>query len=228
MIYEFHSKLYDIGISNDGIKVVRRSTNPQLAVDTYFRYIEIDYVSCLLGLLSFTFADKSKAQLDIFLEKEDSRTFKREAVVAFIKSKMKEAKDRGEVFKPTEYRIRCNTCGNVYCYTSEDVYNNELQKKIAQNADRMARMETVFSSQLLGSVDAQKAEREKSKIVDFSRCPKCNSTDVKEIPEGEPIPTAETPAASAMDELKKLKELLDMGIVTQEEFDAKKKQLLGL
>lgn len=35
-------------------------------------------------------------------------------------------------------------------------------------------------------------------------------------------------AVSAMDELKKLKELLDMGIVTQEEFDAKKKQLLGL
>lgn len=33
---------------------------------------------------------------------------------------------------------------------------------------------------------------------------------------------------SAADELKKFKELLDMGIITQEEFDAKKKQLLGL
>ena len=30
------------------------------------------------------------------------------------------------------------------------------------------------------------------------------------------------------DELKKYKELLDMGVITQEEFDAKKKQLLGL
>lgn len=36
------------------------------------------------------------------------------------------------------------------------------------------------------------------------------------------------PAFSAADELKKFKELLDMGIITQEEFDAKKKQLLGL
>ena len=35
-------------------------------------------------------------------------------------------------------------------------------------------------------------------------------------------------AASSADELKKFKELLDMGIITQEEFDAKKKQLLGL
>lgn len=35
-------------------------------------------------------------------------------------------------------------------------------------------------------------------------------------------------AASAADEILKFKELLDMGIITQEEFDAKKKQLMGL
>lgn len=35
-------------------------------------------------------------------------------------------------------------------------------------------------------------------------------------------------SASNADELKKYKELLDMGAITQEEFDAKKKQLLGL
>ena len=33
---------------------------------------------------------------------------------------------------------------------------------------------------------------------------------------------------STADEIKKFKDLLDMGIITQEEFDAKKKQLLGL
>lgn len=37
-----------------------------------------------------------------------------------------------------------------------------------------------------------------------------------------------TTVLSPADELKKFKELLDMGILTQEEFDAKKKQLLGL
>ncbi len=35
-------------------------------------------------------------------------------------------------------------------------------------------------------------------------------------------------ATSNADEIKKYKELLDGGIITQEEFDAKKKQLLGL
>ena len=34
--------------------------------------------------------------------------------------------------------------------------------------------------------------------------------------------------ASPAEELKKYKELLDMGVVTQEEFEAKKKQILGL
>ena len=37
-----------------------------------------------------------------------------------------------------------------------------------------------------------------------------------------------TQEASSADELKKFKDLLDQGIISQEEFDAKKKQLLGL
>lgn len=37
-----------------------------------------------------------------------------------------------------------------------------------------------------------------------------------------------TPKSDEADQLKKYKELLDSGIITQEEFDAKKKQLLGL
>ena len=40
--------------------------------------------------------------------------------------------------------------------------------------------------------------------------------------------TAPVVTMSNADELKKYKELLDTGIITQEEFDAKKKQLLGL
>lgn len=44
------------------------------------------------------------------------------------------------------------------------------------------------------------------------------------------VPQASTiiQQTSAADELKKFKELLDMGIITEEEFNAKKKELLGL
>ena len=40
--------------------------------------------------------------------------------------------------------------------------------------------------------------------------------------------TASAPQISSADQLKEYKELLDSGVITQEEFDAKKKQLLGL
>ena len=40
--------------------------------------------------------------------------------------------------------------------------------------------------------------------------------------------SAGTSQVAAAEEIKKFKELLEMGIITQEEFDAKKKQLLGL
>ena len=43
----------------------------------------------------------------------------------------------------------------------------------------------------------------------------------------QPAP-APQPQASAADEILRFKELLDMGVITQQEFDAKKKQLLGL
>ena len=42
------------------------------------------------------------------------------------------------------------------------------------------------------------------------------------------VQTARPVAMDPYEELKKLKELLDMGIVTEEEFNAKKKQLLDL
>lgn len=44
----------------------------------------------------------------------------------------------------------------------------------------------------------------------------------------EPTTPPVTSSTSNADELKKYKDLLDSGIITQEEFDAKKKQLLGL
>lgn len=41
-------------------------------------------------------------------------------------------------------------------------------------------------------------------------------------------PKSEQPKEDPYEQLKKLKELLDMGILTQDEFDAKKKQILNI
>lgn len=68
--------------------------------------------------------------------------------------------------------------------------------------------------------------------------------DAGDAPAASPAPAASTPAAPApsapaapaaapsepsyLDELKELAQLKDQGVITEEEFEAKKKQLLGL
>ena len=130
-----------------------------------------------------------------------------------------------------EFRMHCKVCGHVYCYTMAEYKENERLKKEVNSKELSGALSTLFTSMSLGSSQNQEAEMMKMRIKDFTRCPKCNSADIHELAEGEMPPATEKSAPSAaspMDELKKLKELLDMGIVTQEEFDAKKKQLLGL
>ena len=79
-------------------------------------------------------------------------------------------------------------------------------------------------------------QAELDKVVDYSRCPNCKSTNLTDISheelgrvksESENLQVQQK-AGNIAEELKQFKELLDMGIITQEEFDAKKKQLLGL
>jgi len=53
-------------------------------------------------------------------------------------------------------------------------------------------------------------------LIERQKIPTSTTTIKQEIPQ------------SNADELKKYKDLLDSGIITQEEFDAKKEQLLGL
>ena len=62
------------------------------------------------------------------------------------------------------------------------------------------------------------------KVADYIR------EQIDQIKSAKNSPTTIVAAApvSSADEIKKFKELLDMGIITQEEFDAKKKELLGL
>ena len=63
-------------------------------------------------------------------------------------------------------------------------------------------------------------------LREFGRMRESGDKDVQETAKSG---GAEAPAASdPYEELKKLKELLDLGIVTEEEFETKKKQLLDL
>ena len=130
-----------------------------------------------------------------------------------------------------EIYMKCNVCGHIFCFSGLDVKQNIQHEKDAQRSALRSVGQAFFTNQISSQMSANDAQKHMDKIVDYNHCPKCHSADLVQITAEEAKnSTAQqnAPAASAMDELKKLKELLDMGIVTQEEFDAKKKQLLGL
>ena len=64
-----------------------------------------------------------------------------------------------------------------------------------------------------------------SEVVGIAKDLFGNKSAAKAIPENT---TPAIPTDEQLDSLKKLKDLVDAGILTQEEFDAKKKQILGL
>ena len=76
-----------------------------------------------------------------------------------------------------EYRRRCNVCGKLFCYTDED-----LEK--SKNASGLSTLSTLgsifaaFSGDVWDSyaMDAQ-AERDAVKVIDYTKCPSCNSKD---------------------------------------------------
>ena len=126
-----------------------------------------------------------------------------------------------------EIRMKCKVCGNIYCFTGRDIKNsksNEFQSGVAALGGIMS----AFSGSAIGTyMNTKMSDESASKAIDYTRCPKCGSYDVFLMKDNEQCINNQQTVSSA-DEIKKYKELLDSGIITQEEFDAKKKQLLGL
>ncbi len=127
-----------------------------------------------------------------------------------------------------EYQLRCNVCGNVYCFTNKDLKDNIQSVKLAKMSAVGEMAGALSGNWGAALVNGNNANSELNKIPDYSRCPKCNSTNITILDANEAVSQANTTEVSTADEIKKFKELLDMGVITQEEFDAKKKELLGL
>ena len=130
-----------------------------------------------------------------------------------------------ENIKVKEYRMRCNVCGHIYCYTEGDLMRNKNNAIKAAAGTMGSITAAVGGTRLDMYAQGARANAARNAIVDYGRCPHCNSANVSSVDE-EAIPSPV--GGSSADELKKYKELLDIGAITQEEFDAKKKQLLGL
>lgn len=141
-----------------------------------------------------------------------------------------------ELAKNGEIKKRCNVCGHIFCYTQADMDNNlrNAKKAVLSSVGQIAG--AVGGAYTASAINQSNAENSSSKIIDFNRCPQCKSTNLSVITDKElealksqnNTPQSSAPAVSVADELKKFKELLDMGAISQEEYDQKKKELLDL
>ena len=127
-----------------------------------------------------------------------------------------------------EIRMKCNVCGSIYCYTIDDLKAN-VRNAAGNLAGSVVQLGGIATGNIGTAIYGK--QNTTNQVVDYNRCPNCKSTDVSRYDSGAEKSANQLPnqsAQSSADEIRKFKELLDEGIISQEEFDAKKKDLLGL
>lgn len=141
--------------------------------------------------------------------------------------------DIGEV----EVRKKCNICGHIFCYVPMDEIQNKREVHRELNRSILSGISGLASAgSVRGAIDRQSSSNSLNnalnQIIDYNQCPKCGSRNLqilsKEAYKKEQLTNIQNTDIQFVDELKKYKELLDSGVITEEEFNAKKKQLLGL
>lgn len=140
-----------------------------------------------------------------------------------------------EIFDELEFYKKCNVCGSMFCYNTSDIRNNKKNSSMA-TLSSVGSAVGALGSRIDMYGQGAMADKYNSRIVDFNKCPQCGSSQLTILTkeELEEVNTKSTETQnnqttySAADEIKKFKDLLDSGIITQEEFDEKKKQLLNL
>lgn len=126
-----------------------------------------------------------------------------------------------KIDQPKEIVKKCKTCGKIFCYTEMDVKKNEENKNTAMIANLGVIASGLFGSRYDMYEQNKIAKGSSNAVVDFDRCPHCGSRDITDVSNEN-----KKDEIDVVQELKKYKELLDSGIISQEEFDKKKKELL--
>lgn len=74
-----------------------------------------------------------------------------------------------------EYRRKCNVCGKIYCYTSDDLSNNSMNAASA-TISAVGAIASFFGGTRLDTYALNsQADRYGSKIIKFEQCPNCHS-----------------------------------------------------
>lgn len=154
-------------------------------------------------------------------------------VLSIRKSKKKQQEKEQQAIRDGKYDehiMRCNVCGHIFTYTQAAIEEKAAELKRAKSLRLRSQMMGLGNGSELIHAETS-FNSSKVQLDSMKKCPSCHSANVTEISADEAAAArnnAAKPTTSAADELAKYKQLLDTGILSQEEFDAKKKQLLGL
>ena len=81
-----------------------------------------------------------------------------------------------------ERYLRCNVCGEVFCYSNKDLERNRALSKEADRARGMAIVDLFgYGGTIASNQSSAKADQLESRIVDYSKCPKCHSSNLSVI-----------------------------------------------
>ena len=137
--------------------------------------------------------------------------------------------------EPQVYRRCCRACKKIYQFSDLDLMKKQ-EPAGQSNKSMMLGMSEESGSRKALVRALRKKQEELPVIRDYRRCPYCNSEELTELTEEEYTAAASAGAKtvsvvqgiSEADEIRKFKGLLDDGLITQEEYEEKRKQLLGL
>jgi len=82
-----------------------------------------------------------------------------------------------------EYRVRCNVCGHVYCYTDNDLSQNVKNAGLGL-LGALGALFSIFGGTIFHTHHLQRqSDRYLDKTVDFEKCPNCNSRNITVVAE---------------------------------------------
>ena len=80
-----------------------------------------------------------------------------------------------------EVRVRCNVCGNIYCFNDRDKVMNSLNNGAALVSGISSVANALNGNYYHAYEQGKIANYSSNNVRDFSRCPYCNSSDVEVI-----------------------------------------------
>ena len=192
--------------------------------------------------------EKNEKELNEELEKLDQ---KRDEYVEHNQKVRKKAEDYSKALGVLERQIQKHlfTEAEILEITKEKIYATEIAERATKTTDEHAELmwkQTKLAGSLrnrndeLRALEKEDDELRKKVIAYGEEVFACYAAIEKWIelgkqreasgglPKATSVPQSSQPVQSVADELSKLKALLDDGVLTQEEFDHKKKILLGM